>query len=62
MTLHGDLLKRFRAGNIPALARAISIVEDERAGFEELLHEALQEGPSVRRPSWVRESESVWLP
>jgi LAO/AO transport system kinase len=49
MTLHGDLLKRFRAGNIPALARAISIVEDERAGFEELLHEALQEGLSVRR-------------
>jgi LAO/AO transport system kinase len=49
MTFHGDLLKRFRAGNIPALARAISIVEDERAGFEELLHEALQEGPSVRR-------------
>ncbi|MGY8798876.1 MAG: methylmalonyl Co-A mutase-associated GTPase MeaB [Longimicrobiales bacterium] len=49
MTFHGDLLKRFRAGNIPALARAISIVEDERAGFEELLHEALQEGLSVRR-------------
>lgn len=31
------LLERFRAGERPALARAISIVENERTGFEALL-------------------------
>jgi LAO/AO transport system kinase len=34
-----DLVERFRAGQRTALARAISIVEDTRAGFEALLHE-----------------------
>jgi len=34
-----DLLERFRAGQRTALARAISIVENVRPGFEALLHE-----------------------
>jgi LAO/AO transport system kinase len=34
-----DLLGRFRAGQRTALARAISMVEDGRPGFERLLHE-----------------------
>jgi len=34
-----ELLARFHAGQRTALARAISIVEDGRAGFEHLLHE-----------------------
>jgi LAO/AO transport system kinase len=33
-----ELLERFRAGQRTALARAISIVEDGRAGFERILH------------------------
>ena len=38
MDQHDDLLARFRAGQRAALARAISIVENQRAGFQELLH------------------------
>ncbi|HWK88959.1 MAG TPA: methylmalonyl Co-A mutase-associated GTPase MeaB [Longimicrobium sp.] len=34
-----DLLERFRAGQRTALARAISMVEDARPGFERILHE-----------------------
>ncbi|HEX2206456.1 MAG TPA: methylmalonyl Co-A mutase-associated GTPase MeaB [Longimicrobium sp.] len=34
-----DLLERFRAGQRTALARAISIVEDGRPGFERILHQ-----------------------
>ena len=34
-----DLLARFRAGRRVALARAISMVEDGRPGFEKILHE-----------------------
>ena len=34
-----DLLDRFRAGQRTALARAISMVEDGRPGFEHLLHQ-----------------------
>ena len=34
-----ELLERFRAGKRAALARAISLVEDARPGFEALLHE-----------------------
>jgi LAO/AO transport system kinase len=34
-----DLLERFRAGKRAALARAISLVENARPGFEALLHE-----------------------
>ncbi len=42
MTLENvALLQRFRAGKKVALARAISLVEDERAGFQDFLHAAL---------------------
>jgi LAO/AO transport system kinase len=34
-----ELLERFRAGQRTALARAISIVEDGRLGFERILHQ-----------------------
>jgi LAO/AO transport system kinase len=43
------LLGRFRAGQRPALARAISVVEDERRGFEDFLHAALAGGSRARR-------------
>jgi LAO/AO transport system kinase len=43
------LLERFRAGQRAALARAISVVENERPGFEDLLHAALSGGPRARR-------------
>jgi LAO/AO transport system kinase len=35
---HADLLAAFDAGRRTALSRAISIVENERVGFEEILH------------------------
>ena len=35
--IHGNLIKQLQAGNIRALARAISIVENEARGFEQLL-------------------------
>jgi LAO/AO transport system kinase len=38
-TVDADLLERFRAGQRLALARAISLVENGRPGFEALLHE-----------------------
>ena len=44
-----DLLTRFREGKTPALARAISTVENEREGFQTLLHQALQVGPRTVR-------------
>ncbi|MDH3205016.1 MAG: methylmalonyl Co-A mutase-associated GTPase MeaB [Gemmatimonadota bacterium] len=44
-----DLPTRFRDGKVPALARAISITEDQRDGFEELLHELLRAGPQAKR-------------
>ncbi len=44
-----SLLERFREGQPVALARAISMVEDERPGFQELLHAVLTRGPSARR-------------
>jgi LAO/AO transport system kinase len=37
--MYDDLLARFRAGQRAALARAISIVENQREGFQDLLHE-----------------------
>jgi LAO/AO transport system kinase len=43
------LLERFRSGQRPALARAISVVEDERVGFEDFLHAVLAGGPRARR-------------
>jgi len=44
-----SVLSRFRDGEVLALARAISIVEDEREGFEDLLHGLLTIGPSACR-------------
>ncbi len=41
---HESLLARFREGDRLALARAISIVENERDGFQGLLHALLVEG------------------
>jgi LAO/AO transport system kinase len=43
------LLERFREGKPAALARAISMVEDEREGFQDLLHGVLARGPVARR-------------
>jgi len=44
-----DLLARFRDGKVPALARAISWVENEREGFQDLLDSVLHVGPRTRR-------------
>ncbi len=43
------LLEHFRDGKTPALARAISVVEDEREGFRDFLHAVLGRGPRARR-------------
>jgi LAO/AO transport system kinase len=43
------LLERFREGKALGLARAISLVEDEREGFQDLLHTVMNEGPQARR-------------
>jgi LAO/AO transport system kinase len=43
------LLTSFREGKRSALGRAISLVENEGAGFEELLHTLLVAGPRARR-------------
>ena len=39
-----ELLRRVREGERTALARALSVVEDEREGFQPLLHELLSPG------------------
>lgn len=44
-----ELLERFRAGKRVALARAISMVEDGRPGFETLLHELHAEMGRAKR-------------
>ncbi len=44
-----DTLARFRNGAVPALARAISVVEGEREGFQALLHDVMSDGPAARR-------------
>ena len=44
-----SLLERFRAGNRTALARAISVIESERPGFQGFLHRVLAAGPRARR-------------
>jgi len=44
-----DLLDRFRGGKPTALARAISLVEDERTGFQDFLHEILKAPPRTAR-------------
>ena len=46
---HDRLLEQFRAKKPVALARAISMVEDERPGFQALLHELLKAGPETAR-------------
>lgn len=46
---HTRLLEGFREKKPVALARAISMVEDERPGFQELLHELLKDGPETAR-------------
>jgi LAO/AO transport system kinase len=43
------LIQRFGEGRAVALARAISIVEDERPGFQDLLHALLARGPRAKR-------------
>lgn len=42
-------LERFREGKVPALARAISVVENERSGFQDLLHIVMSDGPQAAR-------------
>jgi LAO/AO transport system kinase len=44
-----SLIERFSEGKSVALARAISMVEDERPGFQELVHAVLARGPRARR-------------
>jgi LAO/AO transport system kinase len=44
-----SLLDGFRAGKVVSLARAISVVEDEREGFQDLMHDVLQTGLSAAR-------------
>lgn len=44
-----DLLVRFQEGRVPALARAITTVENQRDGYQELLHALLQAGPRTVR-------------
>lgn len=46
---HRDLLARFRAGQRAALARVISIVENQREGFQALLHELHPDMGGARR-------------
>jgi len=48
-TAIAELLERFRSGQPAALGRAISIVESERGGFQDLLHGVLARGPTARR-------------
>lgn len=43
------VLQRFRDGNVLGLARAITVVENERSGFQELLHTVMERGPQARR-------------
>ena len=43
------LLERFRDGKVAALARAISIVESERPGFQDFLHTVMARGPEAAR-------------
>lgn len=43
------LVERFRAGEVTALARSISVVENERPGFQGLLHAVMSRGPRAIR-------------
>ena len=42
-------MERFQGGQRPALARAITMVENQRAGFQELLHGVLSSGLRAQR-------------
>lgn len=44
-----ELLGRFEEGTRVALARAISLVENERPGFQAFLHRVLTRGPQAQR-------------
>jgi LAO/AO transport system kinase len=44
-----ELLVRFREGKAPALARAITWVENQREGYQDLLHQLLRAGPRTCR-------------
>ncbi|MEE2669931.1 MAG: methylmalonyl Co-A mutase-associated GTPase MeaB [Gemmatimonadota bacterium] len=44
-----SLLESFCSGERVALARAISVIEDKRPGFEAFLHRVLQFGPRAKR-------------
>ena len=44
-----SLLESFCSGDRVALARAISVIENERSGFQGFLHRALQPGPRAKR-------------
>ena len=44
-----ELLERFHDGQPVALGRAISLVENERPGFQDFLHEVLRVGPRAAR-------------
>ncbi|SVE26112.1 uncharacterized protein METZ01_LOCUS478966, partial [marine metagenome] len=43
------MVKDFKTGSAAALARAISIVEDETDGFQDLLHTLLIRPPTAKR-------------
>jgi LAO/AO transport system kinase len=43
------LVERFQGGQRPALARAITVVENQRTGFQELLHGVVGGGLQARR-------------
>ena len=45
----GPLLESFQAGKKTALARAISLIENEGPGFQGFLHRVLAAGPHARR-------------
>ena len=45
----GPLLESFQAGKKTALARAISLIENEGPGFQGFLHRVLDAGPRARR-------------
>ena len=44
-----SLLEKFQAGKRTGLARAISVIENERPGFQAFLHRVLAVGPRARR-------------
>ena len=46
---HADLLDRFRSGQRAALARAISIVENQRPGFQAIMHAIHADSHRARR-------------